>query len=114
MRKIYCQICGREIYPYQEIVSADGGCKGSIIYAHKTCCKKRDYSYENLVENHKPTDCGFQWGVEFETNSRTTFKKRLQLYSWYKLICTSDCTVTEEFKSGINKGLHGAKHNGRR
>ena len=102
-----CQFCGQEIYNY--MVSADGGCKGSVIFAHEDCCRKRGYSFKNINEHHKPTDCGFQWGGEFETNSRTSLAQRLQLWSWYKLICTEDATVNEEFKSSINKGLHGVK-----
>ena len=104
-----CQFCGQEILSWQSMVSADGGCKGSVIFAHEDCCHKRAYSFKNNNEHHKPTDCGFQWGAEFETNSRTSLAQRLQLWSWYKLICTDDCTVNEEFKSSINKGLHGVK-----
>lgn len=110
---IKCQICGnkltREDFYYNNVTKADGGCKGSVIYGHTSCCEKRKYSYKNLVRNKKKTYSGFQWGSEFEVNDETTPEQRLQLFSWYKLICTEDCTVTEEFKSGINQGLHGTK-----
>lgn len=110
---IKCQICGCKItlndFRFGNVTKADGGCKGSVIYAHTDCCAKRNYSYEHLIKNKKQTYSGFQWGAEFETNQETTDEQRLQLFSWYKLICTSDCTVTEEFKSPINQGLHGTK-----
>ena len=110
---IKCQICGAKInlqdFRYDNVVKANGGCKGAVIYAHRDCCQKRNYSYEHLIKNKKATYSGFQWGSEFETNQETTEEERLQLYSWYKLICTADCTVTEEFKSPINQGLHGVK-----
>lgn len=110
---IKCQFCGEKISPFdflmQNVVKADGGCKGSVIYAHLECCDKKNYSYKNLVRNRKKTYSGFQWGSEFETNDETTNEQRLQLFSWYKLVCTHDCTVAEEFKSGINQGLHGTK-----
>ena len=111
---IKCQICGAKISKYDfvflNVVKADGGCKGSVIYAHLGCCEKRNYSYKNLVKNKKKTYSGFQWGSEFEVNDNTTPEQRLQLFSWYKLICTHDSTVAEEFKSGINQGLHGTKN----
>lgn len=110
---IKCQFCGekitREDFYYDNVVKTDGGCKGSVIYGHKECCRMKNYSYKNLVRNKKKTYSGFQWGGEFETNTLTTNEQRLQLFSWYKLICTHDCTVAEEFKSGINQGLHGTK-----
>ena len=110
---IKCQICGekitREHFYYDNVTKAEGGCKGSVIYAHSSCCEKRNYSYRNVVKNKKKTYSGFQWGAEFEVNDTTTREQRLQLFSWYKLICTSDSTVNEEFKSGINQGLHGTK-----
>lgn len=110
---IKCQICGEKIthddFLFGNVTKADGGCKGSVIYGHTSCCEKRNYSYRNLVRNKKKTYSGFQWGAEFEVNDHTTVEQRLQLYSWYKLICTSDSTVEEEFKSGINQGLHGTK-----
>ena len=110
---IKCQICGQKLshidFMIGNVIKADGGCKGSVIYAHDSCCEKRNYSYKNLVRNKKKTYSGFQWGSEFEVNNHTTREQRLQLFSWYKLICTSDCTVAEEFKSGINQGLHGTK-----
>ena len=110
---IKCQICGEKLtkfdFAFSNVVKAEGGCKGSVIYAHASCCEKRNYSYRNLVKNKKKTYSGFQWGSEFEVNNETTHEQRLQLFSWYKLICTSDSTVSEEFKSGINQGLHGVK-----
>lgn len=110
---IKCQICGnkitREDFYYNNVTKAEGGCKGSVIYGHTSCCQMKNYSYENLVKNKKKTYSGFQWGSEFEVNNQTTNEQRLQLFSWYKLICTSDSTVEEEFKSGINQGLHGTK-----
>ena len=110
---IRCQICGekltREDFYYNNVTKADGGCKGSVIYGHTSCCQMKNYSYKNLVKNKKKTYSGFQWGSEFEVNNQTTNEQRLQLFSWYKLICTSDSTVEEEFKSGINQGLHGTK-----
>lgn len=110
---IKCQICGEKIsqfdFIFANVIKAEGGCKGSVIYGHRDCCDKRNYSYKNLVKNKKKTYSGFQWGAEFEVNNETTPEQRLQLFSWYKLICTHDCTVEEEFKSGINQGLHGTK-----
>lgn len=110
---IKCQICGEKLtsadFVCANVAKADGGCKGSVIYAHKGCCVKRNYSFKNNVENKKKTYSGFRWGSEFEINENTSYEQRLQLFSWYKLICTSDCTVMEEFKSGINQGLHGTK-----
>lgn len=108
-----CKICGEPItyedYYNNDVISTDGGCLGNIIYGHKRCCGKRDYSYEHLVRNKKATYSGIQFGVELETNQRTTVEQRLYLYACYGLVCTSDCTVEEEFKSGINQGLHGIK-----
>lgn len=110
---IKCQICGCKIthedFRYGNVVKAEGGCKGAVIYGHASCCEKKNYSYKNLVRNKKKTYSGFQWGCEFEVNNNTTNEQRLQLFSWYKLVCTHDCTVEEEFKSGINQGLHGTK-----
>ena len=82
---------------------------GGVIYGHAHCCEKRSYSYEHLVRNKKATYSGVQFGVELETNDTTTAEQRLYLYACYGLVCTSDCTVSEEFKSGINQGLHGIK-----
>ena len=104
-----CQICGRPIEAYDNIVKADGGCKGGTIYAHRECCVKHNYSTEFFRKRHKETYSGFQFGCEFETNSRTTAEQRLQLFAWYGILCTSDCTVSEEFKGGIVQGLHGIK-----
>lgn len=110
---IKCQVCGEKItradFFYGNVVKAEGGCKGSVIYGHADCCDKKNYSYEHLVRNKKKTYSGFQWGGEFEVNNHTSKEQRLQLYSWYKLVCTADSTVAEEFKSGINQGLHGTK-----
>lgn len=110
---IKCQICGEKLthwdFCFGNVTKASGGCKGSVIYAHTSCCEKKSYSYKNLVRNKKKTYSGFQWGSEFEVNDNTTPEQRLQLFSWYKLICTHDSTVSEEFKSGINQGLHGTK-----
>ena len=108
-----CRICGEPItaedFRNYNVVSTDGGCLGSIIYGHRRCCEKRSYSYEHLVRNKKATYSGVQFGVELETNDTTTMEQRLYLYACYGLVCTSDCTVSEEFKSGINQGLHGIK-----
>ena len=108
-----CKICGMPItaedFRNYNVISTEGGCLGSVIYGHKECCKKRDYSYEHLVRNKKATYSGVQFGVELETNDTTTAEQRLYLYACYGLVCTSDCTVSEEFKSGINQGLHGIK-----
>lgn len=104
-----CKFCGQVIEGWQELVKADGGCLGKVIYAHKDCCKMHDYNYEHLEHHHKPRPLGFRWGAEFETNTHTTDAQRLQLYTWYKLICTSDCTVSEEYKSAINYNLNGVK-----
>ena len=108
-----CKICGEPItandFKNYNVVSTDGGCLGGVIYGHAHCCVKRDYSYEHLVRNKKATYTGVQFGVELETNDTTTAEQRLYLYACYGLVCTSDCTVSEEFKSGINQGLHGVK-----
>lgn len=108
-----CKICGAPItqndFENNNVVSTHGGCLGGIIYGHKECCQKRPYSYEHLVRNKKVTYSGVQFGVELEVNNRTTLEQRLYLYACYGLVCTNDCTVTEEFKSGINQGLHGVK-----
>lgn len=108
-----CRICDESItaedYRNGNVITTDGGCLGSIIYGHKDCCVKRAYSYEHLVRNKKATYSGVQFGVELETNDTTTAEQRLYLYACYGLVCTSDCTVSEEFKSGINQGLHGIK-----
>lgn len=108
-----CKICGEPItaedFRNHNVVSTEGGCLGGIIYGHAHCCIKRDYSYEHLVRNKKATYTGVQFGVELETNDTTTAEQRLYLYACYGLVCTSDCTVSEEFKSGINQGLHGIK-----
>ena len=109
----FCKICGNEIYPSDEIVKADGGCLGGVIYAHRDCACYGDsiasYGHEELKEHHKETYSGFRFGCEFETNTHTTPEQRLQLFAWYGLRCTHDCTVTNEFKSGIINGLHGFK-----
>ena len=108
-----CRICGEPItaedFRNYDVVSTDGGCLGGVIYGHAHCCEKRSYSYEHLVRNKKATYSGVQFGVELETNDTTTMEQRLYLYACYGLVCTSDCTVSEEFKSGINQGLHGVK-----
>jgi hypothetical protein len=108
-----CKICGEPItaedFRNFNVVSTEGGCLGGVIYGHAHCCRKRDYSYEHLVRNKKATYSGVQFGVELETNDITTAEQRLYLYACYGLVCTSDCTVSEEFKSGINQGLHGIK-----
>lgn len=108
-----CKICGERItaedYHNYNVVSTDGGCLGGVIYGHAHCCVKRDYSYEHLVRNKKATYSGIQFGVELESNDTTTAEQRLYLYACYGLVCTHDCTVSEEFKSGINQGLHGVK-----
>lgn len=108
-----CKICGMPItaedFRNNDVISTDGGCLGGIIYGHAHCCIKRDYSYEHLVRNKKATYTGVQAGWELETNDTTTAEQRLYLYACYGLVCTSDCTVSEEFKSGINQGLHGIK-----
>lgn len=108
-----CRICGEPItatdFRNHDVISTDGGCLGGVIYGHAHCCVKRDYSYEHLVRNKKATYSGVQFGVELETNDTTTAEQRLYLYACYGLVCTSDCTVSEEFKSGINQGLHGIK-----
>lgn len=108
-----CRICGEPITSYDfinnNVISTHGGCLGGVIYGHKHCCEQRSYSYEHLVRNKKATYTGVQFGVELETNSITTYEQRLYLYACYGLVCTSDCTVAEEFKSGINQGLHGVK-----
>ena len=108
-----CKICGLPItaedFRNGNVVSTEGGCLGGVIYGHRDCCIKRDYSYEHLVRNKKATYTGVQFGVELETNSITTVEQRLYLYACYGLVCTADCTVAEEFKSGINQGLHGIK-----
>lgn len=109
----FCKICGNEILPTDGIVKAEGGCLGGVIYAHRECACYGDsiasYSHEELKEHHKETYSGFRFGCEFETNTHTTPEQRLQLYAWYGLRCTHDCTVTNEFKSGIVNGLHGLK-----
>lgn len=109
----FCKICGNEIFSTDEIVKADGGCLGAVIYAHRECACYGDnitsYSHEELKEHHKETYSGFRFGCEFETNTHTTPEQRLQLFAWYGLRCTHDCTVTNEFKSGIINGLHGFK-----
>lgn len=109
----FCKICGNEILPHDEIVKADGGCLGGVIYAHRECACYGDsiasYNHEELKEHHKETYSGFRFGCEFETNTHTTPEQRLQLFAWYGLRCTHDCTVTNEFKSGIINGLHGFK-----
>lgn len=108
-----CRICGEPItaedFRNYNVVSTDGGCLGGIIYGHAHCCRKRDYYYEHLARNKKATYSGIQFGVEFEINQTTTPEERLYLYACYGLICTHYCTVQEEFKSGINQGLHGVK-----
>lgn len=108
-----CKICGEPItaedFMNDDVISTEGGCLGGVIYGHAHCCVKRDYSYEHLVRNKKATYTGVQFGVELETNDTTTAEQRLYLYACYGLVCTSDCTVSEEFKSGINQGLHGIK-----
>ena len=108
-----CKICGEPItaedFRNFNVITTDGGCLGGIIYGHAHCCIKRDYHYEHLVRNKKATYSGVQFGVELEINQRTTMEQRLYLYACYGLVCTSDCTVEEEFKSGINQGLHGIK-----
>lgn len=108
-----CRICGEPItaedFRNYDVISTEGGCLGGIIYGHAHCCVKRNYSYEHLVRNKKATYSGVQFGVELETNDTTTAEQRLYLYACYGLVCTSDCTVSEEFKSGINQGLHGIK-----
>lgn len=108
-----CRICGEPItaedFRNYNVVTTEGGCLGGIIYGHAHCCVKRNYSYEHLVRNKKATYSGVQFGVELETNDTTTAEQRLYLYACYGLVCTSDCTVAEEFKSGINQGLHGVK-----
>ena len=108
-----CRICGEPItaedFRNDDVISTDGGCLGGVIYGHAHCCVKRDYSYEHLVRNKKATYSGVQFGVELESNDTTTAEQRLYLYACYGLVCTSDCTVSEEFKSGINQGLHGIK-----
>lgn len=108
-----CKICGLPItaedFRNNNVISTDGGCLGGIIYGHAHCCIKRDYSYEHLVRNKKATYSGVQFGTELETNDITTAEQRLYLYACYGLVCTHDCTVSEEFKSGINQGLHGIK-----
>ena len=108
-----CKICGMPItaddFRNYNVVSTEGGCLGGIIYGHRDCCIKREYSYEHLVRNKKATYSGVQFGVELETNDITTAEQRLYLYACYGLVCTADCTVSEEFKSGINQGLHGIK-----
>lgn len=108
-----CRICGEPItaedFRNYDVISTDGGCLGGVIYGHRHCCEKRSYSYEHLVRNKKATYSGVQFGVELETNDTTTAEQRLYLYACYGLVCTSDCTVSEEFKSGINQGLHGIK-----
>lgn len=108
-----CKICGEPItaedFRNWDVISTDGGCLGGVIYGHAHCCAKRDYSYEHLVRNKKATYSGVQFGVELESNDTTTAEQRLYLYACYGLVCTSDCTVSEEFKSGINQGLHGIK-----
>lgn len=108
-----CKICGEPItasdFANNNVISTEGGCLGGVIYGHRECCKKREYSYEHLVRNKKATYSGVQFGVELESNDITTAEQRLYLYACYGLVCTSDCTVSEEFKSGINQGLHGIK-----
>lgn len=108
-----CKICGEPItaedFRNYDVISTEGGCLGGVIYGHAHCCVKRDYHYEHLVRNKKATYSGVQFGVELETNDATTMEQRLYLYACYGLVCTSDCTVSEEFKSGINQGLHGIK-----
>ena len=108
-----CKVCGEPItaedFKNFNVISTEGGCLGGVIYGHAHCCTKRDYSYEHLVRNKKATYTGVQFGVELETNDTTTAEQRLYLYACYGLVCTSDCTVSEEFKSGINQGLHGVK-----
>lgn len=108
-----CKICGEPItaedFKNYNVVSTDGGCLGGVIYGHAHCCVKRDYHYEHLVRNKKATYSGVQFGCELEINQRTTAEQRLYLYACYGLVCTHDCTVEEEFKSGINQGLHGIK-----
>lgn len=109
----FCKMCGNEIFSTDEIVKADGGCLGGVIYAHRECACYGDgdssYYDKNLEENHKETYSGFRAGYEFETNTHTTPEQRLQLFAWYGLRCTHDCTVQNEFKSGIINGLHGFK-----
>lgn len=108
-----CKICGEPItqndFVNDNVVSTHGSCLGGVIYGHKNCCQKRSYNYEHLVRNKKQTYTGVQFGTEIEVNNRTTLEQRLYLYACYGLVCTSDCTVSEEFKSGINQGLHGIK-----
>ena len=75
-----CKICGMPItaedFRNYNVISTEGGCLGSVIYGHKECCKKRDYSYEHLVRNKKATYSGVQFGVELETNDTTTAEQR--------------------------------------
>lgn len=105
-----CQFCGEKIINGEDFIHCNGGAKGSIIYGHRDCA--REYSYHeryNTNRKHIKTLSGFCWGAEFETNQATTEEERLYLYANYGLICTADCTVTEEFISPIIQGLHGGK-----
>lgn len=103
-----CQFCG-ELILDNDYITCHGGALGNVIYAHQDCCQKHNYSYKNDNTFHKRTQSGFAYGVEWETNTITTDEERLFLRACYGLICTSDCTVAEEFKSPITYGLHGVK-----
>lgn len=105
----HCKFCGRPILAGERFVTADGGACGSVVYAHETCCHMRGYSFEEVEIMHKGTYSGFCWAGELETMTSTTFQERTTMRANYGVVCTSDSTVTEEFKMPIMCGLHGAK-----
>ena len=106
-----CVFCGETFIPgFYDSVKVKLNEKGTnYIYAHKTCCTKHEYSFKNNDKRNKTPKNGFLHGEEFETNTTTTNEQRALLKAKYGLICTSDCTVQEEFKSSINGGLRGVK-----
>lgn len=105
----HCKFCGRPIVAGEQFFSADGGALGSVIYGHTDCAVRLSYYHKNTDTAHIGTYSGFRWGAEFETMDRTTKEERLQLKAWYDLDCTSDASVSEEFKSPIINGIHGVK-----
>lgn len=103
-----CQFCG-ELILDNNYIKCFGGALGNVIYAHKECANIKNYSWKNIDTFHKPTYSGFQFGLELETNTATTPEQRLFLRACYSVVSTRDCTVEEEFKSGIIQGCHGIK-----
>ena len=106
-----CVFCGGTFIPgFHNPIKVKLNEKGTkYIYAHSNCCQKHEYSFKNNDKRNKTPKNGFLHGEEFETNTVTTNEQRALLKAKYGLICTSDCTVQEEFKSSINGGLRGVK-----